>query len=162
MNSEVCPGCQAKFERCDGPTHPYIGASAACWAAYGEVLAREYGEFGYPDIHRLTVDAYAAQHPGTESRQSIQSVAVHLIGLYLWLECGLPANDITTRIGKAVRRSGFHWLTPPERLGSLTIQDIVRSANLDEHNVRVHAWAHSVWEAWQLHATTVKRWANNT
>lgn len=161
MNTEVCPGCRAKFEKREGPTHPYIGASAACWAAYGDVLAREYGEYGYPAIHRLTVDAYAAQHPGIESRQSIQSVAVHLIGLYLWLECGLPANEITRRIGEAVKRGGFHWLTPPEVLGSLTIQDVVQSANLDEHIIQVHAWARSVWDAWQVHAATVKRWAGN-
>ena len=73
-----CAGCGALVPVTDGPTHPYIGASPGCWAIYGEVLAREYGEYAYPPVHRLTVDAYAAQHPGVPSRRSIQSVAIHL------------------------------------------------------------------------------------
>ena len=36
--------------------------------------------------HQLTVDAYAIQHPGKPSAQSIQSVCVHLISLYASLE----------------------------------------------------------------------------
>ena len=83
-----CVGCGALVPDVAGPTHPYIGASRGCWAIYGEVLAKEYGEYGYPPVHGLTVDAYAAQHPGTPSRQAIQSVAVHLIALYLVLERG--------------------------------------------------------------------------
>jgi hypothetical protein len=159
MEDDICPGCRARFDRCDGPNHPYIGSSAACWATYGEVLAREYGEFSYPDIHRLTVDAYAAQHPGTESRQSIQSVAIHLMGLYLWLEKGLPAKAITIQIGEAVKRGGFYWLTPPQDLGTITIRDICDAGDFDDHIRRVEGWARSVWSAWQMHADTLKRWA---
>jgi hypothetical protein len=157
---EVCPGCHAHYLPCDGPTHPYIGASAACWATYGEVLAREYREFGYPDVHRLTVDAYAAQHPGIEFRQSIQSVAIHLIGLYLWLECGKSAREITARLRVAVKRGGFTWLTPPKQPGVITVQEVVLATNRDDHISKVEAWARSVWQAWQDHAATVKRWAD--
>ncbi|MEZ6209931.1 MAG: hypothetical protein R3B46_01610 [Phycisphaerales bacterium] len=38
-----------------------------------------YGQQRSPRWHRHTVDAYAASHPGVESRPSIQSVAGHLI-----------------------------------------------------------------------------------
>lgn len=74
-----CYGCGALVPNFEGSTpHPYIGASAGCWSIYGEILAKEFGEYEYPSIHRLTVDAYCVQHPGTSSRKSIQSVAVHL------------------------------------------------------------------------------------
>ncbi|MDZ7628938.1 MAG: DUF5946 family protein [Parvularculaceae bacterium] len=37
-------------------------------------------------MHRLSVDAYAVQHPGGASRQAIQSVGLHLARLYIQLE----------------------------------------------------------------------------
>jgi len=107
---EVCPGCGRRFPGYSSPVHPYIGSSAGCWAVYGQLLEREYGEFGYPDVHRLTVDAYAAQHPGMPYRQSIQSVAIHLISLHLVLERGASAATVTQAIRAAVRRGGFKWL----------------------------------------------------
>jgi uncharacterized protein (DUF885 family) len=34
----------------------YIGASAGCWEIYGEILAKEFGEYRYPEpTHQLTV-----------------------------------------------------------------------------------------------------------
>lgn len=55
----ACIGCGALVPDSDGPTLRYPdAASPGCWAVFGEILAREYGEFGYPDVHHLTVDAY--------------------------------------------------------------------------------------------------------
>ncbi len=75
--SETCPGCGGSFDVSDGPTHRYLGASPGCWAVYGEVLAKEYSDAAYYRVHRLTVDAYSAQHPvqrnilaGVQPRQS--------------------------------------------------------------------------------------------
>jgi hypothetical protein len=50
----------------------------------------EYGPLDYPDVHRLTVDTYAVQHPGRPTPQTIQSVTVHLISLSCVLERGSP------------------------------------------------------------------------
>ncbi|MGH2615999.1 MAG: DUF5946 family protein, partial [Thermomicrobiales bacterium] len=86
MLTARCPGCGALTDEGDGPTHPYFGSSPGCWAIYGEVLAREYEEFDYPPIHRLTVDSYAVQHPDETSPLATQSVALHLAGLHLVLE----------------------------------------------------------------------------
>jgi hypothetical protein len=36
-----CPDCGARLPEIDGPVHPYLGGSAACWAAFGELGARE-------------------------------------------------------------------------------------------------------------------------
>jgi Family of unknown function (DUF5946) len=157
-----CVGCGALVPAIDGPTHPYIGASPGCWAIYGEVLAKEYGEYGYPAVHRLTVDAYAAQHPGVPGRRSIQSVAVHLISLHLILERGYGPEKAAAAIRKALdtRRQEFVWLDPPDSPGAVTVLDVLEARDLAEHTERVMEWAASVWEAWEPHHHTVRRWAN--
>jgi hypothetical protein len=156
-----CPGCKGQFPDIEGPTHAYIGASPGCWAVYGNVLEKEYGTYRYPDVHRLTVDAYAAQHPGTPSRQSIQSVAVHLVSLFLVLERGLNARMATAAIAKAlVHREQFVWLTPPASLGALTVLDVIHAEDFDAHRRTVELWACSVWAAWGAHRQTILNWAD--
>jgi hypothetical protein len=83
------------FPESDGPVHRYMESSPGCWAAFGEVLAREYSDFNYARMHRLTVDSYAVQHPGQPSPQSIQSVALHLISLSLVLQHAVPMHEAT-------------------------------------------------------------------
>jgi hypothetical protein len=152
-----CPGCGASFAQSDGPTHPYIGASAGCWTVYGDILAKEYGEYGYPDVHRLTVDTYAVQHPGVPSPQSIQSVSIHLIGLHLVLERKLGAKAVTAALRKSVTNAPhFVWLDPPARPGELTVLDVKDAASLDAHIARVEDWARDVWQAWSSHHDTIR------
>jgi Family of unknown function (DUF5946) len=155
-----CIGCGLRLPDADGPTHAYLGASAACWALYGEVLAKEYGEYRYPSVHRLTVDTYSVQHPGTPSRRSIQSVAVHLVSLYLVLEKNYSSEKATAGIRRALaRRHEFVWLDPPSTLGSLTILDVRNATDFSQHKAMVKRWAESVWQAWSPHHETVRRWA---
>jgi Family of unknown function (DUF5946) len=157
-----CVGCGALFPESDGPVHRYMESSPGCWAAYGEVLAREYGDPAYGTVHRLTVDAYAAQHPGRESPQTVQSVAVHLISLSLVLERGIDARRATSAIRDAVSRKGaFRWLPPPSPPGELTVADVLRAGNATEHVAAVEAWARAVWRAWSPHHDTVREWASN-
>ncbi|MCA9279482.1 MAG: hypothetical protein H6815_01370 [Phycisphaeraceae bacterium] len=155
-----CAGCGADVPDIVGPTHAYIGASPGCWKVYGDVLAREYGEYGYPECHRLTIDAYAAQHPGTPSRRSIQSVAGHLIALHVLFEQNVSAAEATRRIGAAVAQAeSFHWLEPPSFADAMTVLDVAATADLETHQRVVRAWAESVWHAWSEHHETVKLWA---
>lgn len=156
-----CSGCGALVPDAGGPTHKYIGASPGCWAIFGEVLAKEYTDFArYAPIHRLTVDVYAAQHPGAPSRQSIQSVAVHLVGLCAVLECGLDFAQATDAIRRALkRREEFVWFDPPAPSDWLTILDVAGAQDLAGHESVVRRWAESVWEAWSPHHATVRRWA---
>lgn len=156
----LCVGCGADVPSSDGPTHAYLGASPGCWAVFGEVLAREFGELGYPDVHRLTVDAYAVQHPGQPSPQTIQSVAVHLISLHLVLERELSADKATKAIRWATtHKARFCWLEPPGSLGDLTVLDVHGAADLAEHTRCVTRWAESAWAAWSPHHDTIRRWA---
>ncbi|HMC31434.1 MAG TPA: DUF5946 family protein [Candidatus Angelobacter sp.] len=155
MNQEVltpCPGCGAEFPGPAGIPHPYIGASSGCWSVYEEILAKEYEEYQYPDIHRLTVDAYAVQHPGVPGRRSSQSVWVHLAGMYLVLESGAKGRE-ATRVLQAVikQRKEFEWLSPPEKNGSITVLDVRKAGDLKSHIQLVEAWAQSIWAAWRQH-----------
>jgi hypothetical protein len=155
-----CFGCGAMVPDTAGPTHAYIGASSGCWAVYTDILAAEYGAFQYPDCHRLTVDAYAVQHPGVAGPQSIRSVAVHLIGLHLVLERGYDATQTTRSIAYHARNSdAFVWLHPPANPATLTVLDVRGATTPEEHTERVGRWARSVWDAWQPHHEIVREWA---
>lgn len=66
-----CIGCGAAVPSTDGPTHAYIGASPGCWACYGQVLTKEYSDYRFAPVHRLTVDTYAVQHPGKPERRAM-------------------------------------------------------------------------------------------
>ena len=157
---QPCAGCGALVPDTDGPTHKYIGASPGCWAIYGEVLAKEYSDVAYYSAHQLTVDAYAAQHPGTPSRQSIQSVAVHLVSLYGLLERGFDfAQAVEVKKHLTKRLDQLVWLEPPTSLGEITVLDVVKAKDAAEHRKIVEEWASSVWRAWSPHHDTVRRWA---
>ena len=125
------------------------------------MLAKEYGDYRYWPAHRMTVDAYAAQHPGTPSPQSIKSVAVHLISLHLTLERGLPGDRVVKEMQRAAGRNheSFFWLEPPDFLGEITVLDVQPAGSPDEHKELVEQWARSVWEAWGTQHETIREWA---
>jgi hypothetical protein len=155
----ACIGCGASFEQRDGPTHRYMESSPGCWAAFGQVLALEYSEASYARAHRLSVDAYAVQHPGRPSPQSVQSVALHLISLCLILEQGLDFGEATDAIRAAADAKGrFCWLPPPPLRGERTVADVLGSVDGDDHQKRVRSWAASAWAAWASHHATVRSW----
>lgn len=134
-------------------------SSPACWAAYGEVLAREYSDPAYFQVHRLSVDAYAAQHPGHPSPQAIQSVAVHLVRLCLLLERDLPMDRANDAMLKASgQEKQFVWLPPPPTLGAITVADVWKTESVEAHVAAVRSWAESTWAAWTSHHATVRSW----
>lgn len=142
-----------------GPVHRYMTSSPSCWLAYGEVLAREYGDPRYARLHRMTVDTYAVQHPGTESPQSIQSVGVHLCRLCLVLEEGFSIEHANEAMLAIQRVEGkFRWLQPPAKRGELTAADVLAATTPEEHLQKVEAWARSVWAAWTPYHATVRGW----
>lgn len=157
-----CIGCGAAVPSAGGPAHAYIGASPGCWARYGEVLTKEYSDYRFAPVHRLTVDTYAVQHPGKPERRAIQSVAVHLIGLHVTLERGFD-NERTVRIIKnaADRSSAFFWLEPPASVGTMTILDVLRAGDDGaEHRRLVTEWARCTWAAWAQHHAQVHQWTS--
>ena len=157
--TEPCPGCGGRYlPQAVDEVHPYIGASAACWAAFGEVLAREF-EDAFGTVHRHTVDVYAIQHPGTDGRRHRQSVALHLIGICQWLEYDIGTerlNAITQRLANADRE--WPWLEPPIDY-PMTVVDLLAAADGEGHVRLVRRWAEETWEAWSAHHDLVREWA---
>jgi Family of unknown function (DUF5946) len=118
---------------------------------FEEILAREFSDYRYGRIHRLTVDAYSLQHPDKYMRSG-KSFAAHLTGMCAALERGdaIAMNQVVQK-----------WLSLnpridkpahiPERRGSLTITDVHSASGAEEHVSRVHEWAREVWGAWAEH-----------
>jgi CTP:molybdopterin cytidylyltransferase MocA len=158
--TEPCPGCSARYlPHAADEAHPFIGASAACWAAFGEVLAREFGDITFGRVHRHTVDVYAVQHPGGDGRRERQSVALHLVGLCHWLEHDLEMerlNAITQRLADTDR--DWPWLAPPAGF-AMTVVDVLAARDGAEHVRLVRAWAERTWDAWAAHRDVVRSWA---
>lgn len=160
MSDAPCPGCGARFAAHDGPAHEYMESSPGCWHAFGVLLARMYEDPALSSVHRLSVDAYAVQHPGGDSRQAIQSVGVHLARLCLFLEHGLEpeaANAAMLRVGK-IKHTMVKLARPPS-LGEVTVADVVATTDVAAQIEVARRWARSAWDAWAMHHDTVRRWA---
>jgi len=158
-----CYGCGALVDDIEGKPHKYIGAVQGCWNLYGQILSREYCEYNYPELtHRLTVDTYAIQHPGQPSKQSIQSVNIHLISLYLIL-CKSLSGKIVTKIlgGIIARKPKFEWIEAPVPNGTKTIIDVLAANGKEEHEIKVREWAENVWDFWyKKHGKTIEKIVN--
>jgi len=144
---EVCEECGAAV----------AGGGAGCLGLFEEILAREFSDYRYGRVHRLTVDAYSLQHPDKYMRSG-KSFAAHLTGMCAALE-GADAPSIN----QAVQR----WLSTnprvekparlPSRRGSLHITYVHAAAHADEHVARVREWARDVWAAWAEHHDFARR-----
>ncbi len=131
---------------------------AGCLTMFEEVIAREFGDFRYGRRHRLTVDAYALQHP-EPYLDSAKSFAAHLTGMCLALEFEDPAA-----LNQAVRRwlDGPRDLTKPARLpvrpAALNVSHVHRASSAEEHLARVGEWAASVWREWTDFQPLAREW----
>jgi len=154
----MCPGCGADLPAHEGPVHRYLESSPACWAKYGELLAREYQNPELMAVHRLTVDSFAVQHPGRPSPPSIQSVAVHLISLHAVLELGMDPRRATDLIRRCADGGRFLWLEPPASPAKLTVLHPLAASTVEAHVKAVGDWAEAAWQSWQAHHDQVRAW----
>lgn len=156
----TCPGCGLSAPETGGEPAQEHRASAACYRLYGELLARDYSDPAYYRVaHQLVVDAYAAQHAGGISRREVQTVALCLMTLCLFVEDGVPAAE-GPRLHQlmASRRPDFRWLEPPPQRSLLTVADVLAARGVDEHEQLVRRWASQVWQAWSRHHDTIRKW----
>ena len=161
MNHEepmsTCPGCGLVAPINDGPCDPYGGASPACWATFNAVTAKDYGEYQYPEVHRLIVDAYMSQHATFATPAARRSAVVHLIGLHLVLERGMKGAAVGRTLGQIFPdKRDVPALVPKPPPGPLTIASLVAAADLEDHDRRGRAWALSVWTEWGPHHARIR------
>jgi len=138
--NDVCEDCGA-----------IVAGKSGCLEIFEEVLAREFSDYRYGRLHRLTVDSYSLQH-AERYMLSGKSFAAHLTGMYAAHE-----SQDTHDINQVIQR----WLSTnpqivkpahiPERRGDLTITYVHSAPDADEHLKRVRAWARDVWSAWAEH-----------
>ncbi len=156
MEYECCVWCGLKTEKSAGAVHRYLESSPGCWAKYGELLAREYENYEYMSVHELTVDAYALQHPGKESPQTIGSIYIHLASLYSYFMFGRRISELSSIRKKMTRyKDTFVWLTPPEDLKAITVADILESKTAVQHCANVKKWAEYLFETWGIHHSKI-------
>src|SRR3954469_23037147 len=131
----TCVGCGGAVPDIEGPKHKYVIASPGCWRLFGDVTAREFGEYGGSAVHQLSVDAYMVQHPGNAAtdRRQRQSVAVHLCSLYLQLVAGVPAGSVIGALARLTGRPHWPLLSEPASVGALTVADVAAANDRDEH-----------------------------
>ena len=144
-----CPGCGLVLPSNEQSYDRKFHASAECWTEFEKVLAVEYQDpavFG--EVHQLTVDAYAVQHAGGQHPD--KSVCIHLAGLCLVLELGVPPMKVPPLLGRLASRTSWPQLDPPMR-ATLTVHDVASSDSPQAHVLRVRAWATDVWRAWSPH-----------
>ena len=161
-----CGGCGVVLAPITGPVHPYFDATPACWAMYTEqVLPLDYENPERMRHRQLAVDAYAAQHPGSplpsgdRDRRAVQSVAIHLMTLCLFLEHGVDPEWGSKLHASMTQRPVFHELVPPDSTTQwLTVRDIVEAGGTPD---AILNWARSVWKAWTPWHAEVHRWLDH-
>ena len=159
--TEICQGCKASLVAMDGPTHRYLGASPACWQIYTRLLAGGSKVEGSGQYGDLLVDAYAAQHPGTDSPQARQSMAVHLVTLWAVLREAAEVDkaiDIRVRVVSVGRKTGgFEWLEPAPESYPLTVAGLNAAESIDATSMDLLVVG--VLGAWSAnHETAIRRW----
>lgn len=146
----TCPGCGFEAPPEEGPVHDYMTSSAACWRQFNAIMAREYSDAMLMPTHYLSVDAFAAQHPGGRSeRRARQSVWIHLAGLHAILRDGREPPyryDLLRRLAD----SSTDWPEPPaHKPFAIVAGKISPDMPAVEHIATVREWADSTLAAYE-------------
>ncbi len=159
MQLQLCSGCGSRLPAVNGPIHAYMLSSPACWNAFGAVIEREYSDPRLMNVHRLTVDTWAVQHPGDGSRRAIQSVGLHLARLLVQLEQGLSETGTASAMLAFASCKAELPELPPRQSYRMTVADVVACVEPDEHRRAVLRWAEETWADWADQHDFIRDWA---
>ncbi|MEM6475353.1 MAG: DUF5946 family protein [Pseudomonadota bacterium] len=159
----VCPGCGVELPDIEGPIHRYMTSSPACYEVFNRILATEYSDPKLGATHRLSVDTYAVQHPGSgEKRREIQSVGLHLARLTLQLRRDMsPQKTNEVMLGFTKHKASLIYLEPPKSY-ELTVADIEPHIGGTKHPAMVTQWAKATLHAWSAHHDYIDDWIEQT
>jgi hypothetical protein len=144
-------------DTCDDCGAVVAQGTAGCLKLFEEILAREFSDYRYGRIHRLTVDTYSLQHPDSYMKSG-KSFVAHLTGM-----CAAFEFEDTFALNQAMQK----WLSTnpkiqkpaeiPNERGTLTVTYVHAAVDAEEHIKRVREWARDVWPAWSQHHGLAKQ-----
>lgn len=138
MTSDRCAGCGLAIE----------GGTEGCQALFDDESTREYGDIRFASRRRMVVDAYCLQHPERYCASAI-SLAAHLTGLCIAMEHRSREEALNAAIQRWLsRRPELDRPPIPKERGPLTIADVRRAEDLNDHRAVVDRWARGTWEAY--------------
>ena len=153
---ETCLSCGLQTKKTDEPVHKYLLSTPGCWAKFGQLLALEYQDLQYGRVHEISVDAYALQHPGEKSSQTINSAHIHLAGLYAYFKLGRNFDELDLiKREVAKHKQNFLWLEPPKNMERINVGTVLQASNATEHGVQVEKWAHYIFGKWEVHHSVI-------
>jgi Family of unknown function (DUF5946) len=142
-----CPGCGLEHPDHGLATGTRQHASAGCWSLYCELAAYTLARNDPAFVHQHAVDAYAAQHTGSDTRPITTVYA--LVGLYLAVECGYTGRQVQgTHMTMAKKRTAWPALAPPPRTAAINVADVLAALPGAPRDAMLLTWASSVWTAW--------------
>jgi len=156
---ERCPGCGAMLAAADGPVHAYMTSSPGCFARFNALLAAEYQSAALRGVNRLTVDAWAVQHPGSAGDgRAVRSVGLHLARLMLQLENPRPPRETNAvMLDFARHKATLRPLVPPSAF-AITAADVAPFAGTSLHEAKVRGWAAAAWRDWSAAHAYIRDW----
>ena len=128
-----------------------------CKEIFDEILAKEFSDYRFGGVHRLTVDTYSLQHPD-QYMMSPKSFAAHLTGM-----CCAMERDNDQELLRLMQKwlNGRKQLDKPQlldRVGRLTISHIADAQDGTEHIKLVKEWAEDVWNAYSAYHDLARKW----
>ncbi|MEJ1999812.1 MAG: DUF5946 family protein [Maritimibacter sp.] len=159
QDMQRCIGCGSLLPASTGPVHAYMASSPGCYEAFNTLIAAEFSAPWLMQIHRLTVDTWAVQHPGSDNdRRAIQSVGLHLARLYVQLTAPRPPRETNAvMLDFARHKKTLIPLTAPERF-SITVDQVAPFAGGDQHIAKVTEWAEATWQDWSAWHDYIRGW----
>jgi hypothetical protein len=135
-----------------------LESEAECKRHFEVILAKEFSDFRYMSIHRLTVDAYSLQHPDPYML-SAKSFAAHLTGMCCFMECG-GNRDLLRTLQQWLggRREDLEKPELLKDLGELTIAHVIEATDGAGHERRVEEWAADIWRAYAVYHDLARDW----
>jgi hypothetical protein len=133
-------------------------SAEVCHNLFEAILEKEFSDFRYARVHRLTVDAYSLQHPD-RYMISAKSFAAHLTGMCCAMEHD-GDRDLLHALQQWLSGKSENLEKPPipARFGNLTIAHPAAASDGDDHARRVQEWAAGVWKAWDIYHELARIW----